>query len=101
MDDKFKPVAVKSSAAAEDLPDASFAGQQETFLNISGNEEVLDAVRKCFASLWTSQAIAYRISMNFGHMDVSLAVVVQAMVPSEAAGVMFTAAPYQVKKTAL
>jgi pyruvate,water dikinase len=87
------PVAVRSSATAEDLPGASFAGQQETFLNICSPEAVLEAVQKAWASLWTSQAISYRQSMGFDQLSVALAVVVLAMVSAEVAGVMFTANP--------
>lgn len=83
-------VAVRSSATAEDLPDASFAGQQETFLNIVGADELVDKVRDCFASLFTDRAIYYRIQKGFDHMEVALAAAVQLMVFSEAAGVMFT-----------
>jgi pyruvate,water dikinase len=83
-------VAIRSSATAEDLPDASFAGQQETYLNIVGADTVVDKVRECFASLFTDRAIYYRIQKGFEHMDVSLAAIVQLMVFSEAAGVMFT-----------
>jgi pyruvate,water dikinase len=86
-------VAVRSSATAEDLPDASFAGQQETFLNIQGAEQVLEAVKRCWASLWTARAIGYRARQGIDHSAVSLAVVVQALVPAEAAGVLFTANP--------
>ncbi|MBV7271840.1 pyruvate, phosphate dikinase [Clostridium sp. PL3] len=86
-------VAVRSSATAEDLPSASFAGQHETYLGVYGKEEVFKYVKKCWASLWSPQAIAYRISMNFDHLEVDLAVVVQAMIASQAAGVMFTANP--------
>ena len=86
-------VAVRSSATAEDLPEASFAGQQETFLNISGAEEVLDATRKCWASLWTARAIDYRARHGISPEDVSIAVVVQKMVPAEAAGILFTVNP--------
>lgn len=86
-------VAVRSSATAEDLPDASFAGQQDTYLHISGEKELLDYVRKCWASLWTSRAIYYREEQNFNHFDVSLSVVVQKMVNSMKSGVMFTANP--------
>ena len=86
-------VAVRSSATAEDLPSASFAGQHETYLNIREAEAVIDAVRKCWASLWTPQAISYRASMNFDHLSAALAVVVQALVPADAAGVMFTLNP--------
>jgi len=86
-------VAVRSSATAEDLPEASFAGQQATYLNIKGRLELLDAVKKCFASLFTSRAIYYRVSHKFKHNDVLIAVVVQKMVDSEKAGVMFTANP--------
>ena len=85
-------VAVRSSATAEDLPEASFAGQQETFLNVSGEEELLEACRKCYASLFTDRAIAYRKEKGFDHMKVALSVGVQKMVRSDkaGAGVMFT-----------
>ncbi len=85
-------VAVRSSATAEDLPDASFAGQQETFLNITGEEELLDACRKCYASLFTDRAISYRENKGFDHMQVALSVGVQKMVRSDkaGAGVMFS-----------
>ncbi len=86
-------VAVRSSATAEDLPSASFAGQQETFLHIHGAEMVMEYVQKCWASLWTPQAMSYRASMGFEHLSVALAVVVQAMVNADVAGVMFTANP--------
>ena len=87
------PVAVRSSATAEDLPEASFAGQQETFLNIRGEQALLEAVKKCWASLWTARAIAYRIKNNIDQNTVALAVVVQEMVNAEAAGILFTANP--------
>src|SRR5699024_2162813 len=86
-------VAVRSSATAEDLPDASFAGQQDTYLHISGEDELIKYVRECWASLWTSRAIYYREKQNYDHFDVSLSVVVQLMVESEKSGVMFTANP--------
>jgi pyruvate,water dikinase len=86
-------VAVRSSATAEDLPDASFAGQQETYLNIRGKESLLDAVKKCWASLWTARAIAYRIKNNIDQNTVALAVVVQEMVNAESSGILFTANP--------
>ncbi len=88
------PVAVRSSATAEDLPDLSFAGQQETYLNVQGVEAVLDAVQRCWASLWTARAIGYRMQHGIDQETVSLAVVVQQLVPAEAAGVMFTANPF-------
>ena len=85
-------VAVRSSATAEDLPDASFAGQQETFLNVRGTDALLDACRRCLASLFTDRAISYREAKGFEHLKVALSVGVQAMVRSDlgAAGVMFT-----------
>jgi pyruvate,water dikinase len=85
-------VAVRSSATAEDLPDASFAGQQETFLNIHGAAMLLDAVRRCFASLFTDRAIVYRVHHGFDHVQVALSVGVQKMVRSDlaSAGVMFS-----------
>ncbi|MBN1535610.1 MAG: hypothetical protein JW908_02675 [Anaerolineales bacterium] len=86
-------VAVRSSATAEDLPDASFAGQQETYLNISGAESVLEAVKKCWASLWTARAISYRVRQNIAPQNVALAVVVQELVFADAAGILFTANP--------
>jgi len=86
-------VAVRSSATAEDLPSASFAGQHETYLGICGIDEIVRHIKKCWASLWSSQAISYRISMGFEHLKVDLAVVVQVMIDAEAAGVMFTANP--------
>ncbi|WP_071027187.1 phosphoenolpyruvate synthase [Peptoniphilus raoultii] len=90
---KDPEVAVRSSATAEDLPDASFAGQQDTYLHISGEEELLKHIRDCFASLWTSRAIYYREKQEYNHFDVALSVVVQKMVNSEKSGVMFTANP--------
>ncbi len=86
-------VAVRSSATAEDLPEASFAGQQDTYLNIRGAEAVLDAIRRCWASLWTARAIGYRARQGIDPDAVSLAVVVQMLVPADAAGIMFTANP--------
>lgn len=86
-------VAVRSSATAEDLADASFAGQQDTYLNIRGDAELLDAVRRCWASLWTARAIGYRARQGIAPDQVSLAVVVQQMIESEASGVLFTANP--------
>ncbi|MCW1930650.1 MAG: phosphoenolpyruvate synthase [Candidatus Kerfeldbacteria bacterium] len=88
-------VAVRSSATAEDLPDASFAGQQETYLNIRGGSDLLLAVKKCMASLFTNRAISYRADKNFDHFSVSLSVGVQIMVRSDIAssGVMFTLDP--------
>ncbi|OCX53476.1 phosphoenolpyruvate synthase [Mucilaginibacter sp. PPCGB 2223] len=85
-------VAVRSSATAEDLPDASFAGQQETFLNVSGVDALLDSVRDCFASLFTDRAISYRESFNYDHFDIGLSVCVQKMVRSDlaASGVAFS-----------
>ena len=85
-------VAVRSSATAEDLPDASFAGQQETYLNVHGVKSVLDACHKCFASLFTDRAIAYRQHNGFDHFEVALSVGVQKMVRSDLAtsGVMFS-----------
>src|SRR5574341_114540 len=86
-------VAVRSSATAEDLPDLSFAGQQDTYLNIVGGESVLRHVVRCWSSLWTARAIGYRSRNHIPQDEVALAVVVQEMVPSEASGVLFTANP--------
>ena len=93
--DEYSPhtdVAVRSSATAEDLPNASFAGQQETYLNISGYHSLRDACVKCFASLFTDRAISYRIDNNFNHFQVALSIGVMKMVRSDLAtsGVMFT-----------
>jgi len=87
------PVAVRSSATAEDLPDASFAGQQDTYLNVIGESALLDAVKHCWGSLWTARAMAYRVRRGIAPDQVSLAVVVQKMVAADAAGVMFTVNP--------
>ena len=86
-------VAVRSSATAEDLPDLSFAGQQETFLNVTGADAVAAAVRNCWASLWTAQAISYRHQNGIEQGALAMAVVVQIMVPSEVSGILFTANP--------
>jgi rifampicin phosphotransferase len=87
------PVAVRSSATAEDLPTASFAGQQDTYLNVVGEESLVEAVRRCWASLWTDRAVSYRATNGIDPRGVRLAVAVQRMVESEVAGVMFTANP--------
>jgi pyruvate,water dikinase len=85
-------VAVRSSATAEDLPTASFAGQQDTYLNIRGTDNLLIACRQVFASLFTNRAISYRVDKGYAHMDVALSIGVQKMVRTDkgAAGVMFT-----------
>lgn len=85
--------AVRSSATAEDLPGASFAGQQDTFLHVRGAAALLDAVRRCWVSLFSDRAVLYRARSGFGHRDVKLAVVVQRMVLPEVAGILFTADP--------
>ena len=87
------PVAVRSSATTEDLPELSFAGQQETYLNMHGAAMVLEAVKRCWASLWTARAIGYRARHRITQAEVSLAVVVQELVPAEASGILFTANP--------
>ncbi len=87
------PVAVRSSATAEDLPWASFAGQQDTYLNVVDGDAVLDAVRRCWASLWTDRAVSYRMTNGIDHATVRLAVVVQRMLDPRVAGVLFTADP--------
>lgn len=85
-------VAVRSSATAEDLPDASFAGQQDTILNVRGESQLIEACHACYASLWTDRAISYRVAKGFDHFDVALSIGIQPMVRSDAAcsGVMFT-----------
>jgi phosphohistidine swiveling domain-containing protein len=93
LDSPVTPVAVRSSATAEDLPEASFAGQQETYLNVCGTSAVLAAVKNCWASLWTGRAIAYRNKNDIDQNSVALAVVVQEMVNADAAGILFTANP--------
>lgn len=87
------PVAVRSSATAEDLPEASFAGQQDTFLHMQGEEAVTTAVTQCWSSLWTARAMAYRQQQAIAPDEVALAVVVQQMVPADVAGVLFTLNP--------
>ncbi|WJH25412.1 PEP/pyruvate-binding domain-containing protein [Pseudarthrobacter defluvii] len=87
------PVAVRSSATSEDLPFASFAGQQDSFMDVTGAGAVVQAVRNCWASLWTDRAVAYRAANRISQREVSLAVVIQRMVPAATAGVLFTANP--------
>jgi len=91
--------AVRSSATAEDLPAASFAGQQDTYLNIIGKEAILEHIGKCQASLFTERAIIYRLQNGFGHRKIQLAVVVQKMVFPQAAGILFTADPVTSNRT--
>lgn len=91
-------VAVRSSATAEDLPDASFAGQQETYLNVQGIESVLNAVRNCYASLWGNRAVSYRFHQGYDQTSVSIAVVIQEMIESEKSGVLFTVNPVNKKE---
>ncbi len=86
-------VAVRSSATAEDLPEASFAGQQDTYLHVAGEDAVVDHVQRCWASLFTPRAVYYRIDRGFDHHDVRMAVIVQRMVEAETAGVLFTRHP--------
>ncbi|MCE4612075.1 MAG: pyruvate, water dikinase [Desulfurococcales archaeon] len=86
-------VAVRSSATVEDLPEASFAGQQETYLNVRGEDEVVEHVKKVWASLWTARALSYRDSLNIEHESALMAVIVQKMVNSRSSGVMFTVHP--------
>lgn len=90
---KENAYAVRSSATAEDLPYASFAGQQDTYLNVKGREQLLLAIRQCWASLFTDRAISYRAKNGFDHRSVQLSVVVQQMVVPEVSGIMFTADP--------
>lgn len=95
------PLAVRSSATAEDLPTASFAGQQDSYLNVRGEQELLAAVTRCWSSLWTARALEYRARQAIDPATVSLAVVVQLMVPAEAAGIMFTADPMRGTRDAI
>ena len=92
-------VAVRSSATAEDLPDASFAGQQRTYLNVQGIDQVLETLKGCWASLFEARAIFYRAEQNFNQLGVGIAVPVQRMVQSEISGVMFTAEPNRSDRT--
>jgi len=86
-------VEVRSSATAEDLPGMSFAGQQQSFLNVRGNDALMQAIKQCWASLWTARAIQYRARHRIEHTTVAMAVVVQELVPADAAGILFTADP--------
>ncbi|MDA1772224.1 phosphoenolpyruvate synthase [Bacillus cereus] len=90
---RFGDDAVRSSATAEDLPHASFAGQQDTYLNVSGKEAILQHIKKCWASLFTDRAVIYRMQNGFDHKQVSISVVVQRMIFPEASGILFTADP--------
>jgi phosphohistidine swiveling domain-containing protein len=91
--DQKVAVAVRSSATAEDLGEASFAGQQDSFLNVAGAAAVVDAVRRCWASLWTERAVSYRARNGVDHRDVLICAVIQRMVPASVSGVLFTANP--------
>jgi rifampicin phosphotransferase len=93
------PVAVRSSATAEDLPDASFAGQQDTFLDVTGADDLLAAVEKCWESLGGGRAMAYRDARGIDHEAVRMAVVVQRMIAADVAGVLFTANPVTGRRT--
>jgi len=86
-------VAVRSSATAEDLPEASFAGQQETFLHVTGEENLLRALRRCWSSLWTARALIYRARRQITPLSVRMAVIIQKMVDATSAGVLFTCNP--------
>tara|TARA_B100001146_G_C16191539_1_gene439365 strand:+ start:176 stop:2797 length:2622 start_codon:yes stop_codon:yes gene_type:complete len=90
LDGENTVVAVRSSATAEDLPDASFAGQQESYLHVQGKDQLLEAVKKCWASLWTARAITYRIKQGIAPEDVSLAAVVQQQINSDISGIAFS-----------
>ena len=90
---KDTAVAVRSSANAEDLPELSFAGQQDTYLNVRGGDALITAIRNCWASLWTPRAISYRHQMGISQDAVAMAVVVQVMIPSDVSGILFTANP--------
>ncbi len=90
VDEKEPFVAVRSSATAEDLPDASFAGQQDTYLNVRGSEEIVERIKECYASTFTDRAVYYRTTKGFDHLEVALSAVVQMMVFSRSSGVMFT-----------
>src|SRR5215217_98012 len=93
LDQDEPAVAVRSSATMEDLPGASFAGQQATSLNVRGEDELFEAVRRCWASLWSARAIAYRERQGFDHDRAAIAVVVQRLIPAEVSGILFTANP--------
>ncbi|HET6892886.1 MAG TPA: PEP/pyruvate-binding domain-containing protein, partial [Pyrinomonadaceae bacterium] len=86
-------VAVRSSGIAEDLPGASFAGQQDTYLNIRGKAALLEAVKRCWASMWTARAMSYRHQLGLGSSELSTAVIVQQMIEPDAAGVLYTVNP--------
>ena len=101
VDEDDTDVAIRSSATAEDLPEASFAGQQDTFLHVSGDEEVIEYIRKCWASLFEARAIFYREENDFEHSKVLIAVVVQKMAIADKAGVMFTVNPSTGEEIAL
>lgn len=96
--DKAVRMAIRSSATAEDLADASFAGQQETFLNVQGEDMLMDSIKSCYASLWGKRAVSYRREKGYDRQPPALAVVIQLMVESETAGVLFTQNPANGKK---
>ncbi|MFX0026067.1 MAG: PEP/pyruvate-binding domain-containing protein [Candidatus Hermodarchaeota archaeon] len=96
--DSFR-VAIRSSAIAEDLPTASFAGQYDSYLNIKGQEQILDHIKKCYASLWTERAISYRRKNKISHKQLKIAVIVQRMIHAKCSGVLFTANPISLNNT--
>jgi phosphohistidine swiveling domain-containing protein len=93
---KFEDLAVRSSATAEDLPNLSFAGQYSSFLNLRGIDQILEYIKKCYSSLWTSRAISYRKENNIPHNSVELAIIIQKVIPAKISGVLFTQNPISV-----
>ncbi len=87
------PLAIRSSASAEDLPTASFAGQYDSYLNIKGNDNVLYHIKRCYSSLWTMRAISYRIRNHISHLNIKIAVIIQKLIPAKCAGILFTSNP--------
>ena len=91
------PMAIRSSASAEDLPKASFAGQYDSYLNVYGENDVLDYIKKCYSSLWTTRAISYRIRNHIPHLNLEVAVIIQRLIPAKSAGILFTTNPINPK----
>jgi phosphoenolpyruvate synthase/pyruvate phosphate dikinase len=87
------PLAIRSSASAEDLPSISFAGQYDSYLNIKGERDIIIHIKRCYSSLWTARAISYRIKNKISHLNLGIAVIIQKLIPAKSAGILFTVNP--------
>jgi len=95
------PLAIRSSTSAEDLPNMSFAGQYDSYLNINGENDIIMYIKRCYSSLWTTRAISYRIKNNIPHLNLRVAVIIQKLIPAKSAGILFTVNPINYDQTQL